>query len=264
MISVVINTFNEETHIRGCLASVQGFGDEVLVCDMQSTDNTAQIAKDAGARVVTISKAFCDFGRLRHMAVSHAQHKWVLVIDADERLTPKLAAKLTEIAANDSGDVALISNLYWYFNGWVRHGSFFNNYWPRFFKREVYLSLYKDTDELVHNDLSVLLNVTNKVVLSKEYYLEHYAYPSIEKYVSKTLGMYARVEAEQLFSVRRRFSKVTMIFEPIKSFVGRFIFRGGFKDGMRGFILAVLFAIYRFAVWANLWLLEQNASSNKR
>lgn len=257
LISAVINTLNEEQNIAGCIHSLQGFADEIVVCDMHSTDQTVAVAQQLGAQVTLIEANFGDFGRLRHLAVTQATGKWVLVIDADERLTPNLASKLREIAESDQAEVVNISNLYWYFGGWVYQGDFFQNNWPRFFQRAVYLSRFADFDEPVHSDLSVLKGVTRQISLPKKYYLKHYAYPTIEKYVNKTLGMYARLEAEQYFANGRRFSLLRLIGEPVKVFLDNYIVRQCFRDGKRGFILNVLFAGYRFTTWANVWLLEE-------
>ncbi len=257
MISAVINTLNEEANIADCIRSVQGLADEVVVCDMNSTDQTAIIAESLGARVSLVEAKFGDFGRLRHFGVSQALGKWVLVIDADERMTQPLAEKLRQITEQDHVEVVNISNLYWYFGGWVYQGDFFRNNWPRFFQRKVYLQRFQDFDEPIHSDLSILRNGTQQLTLPRKYYLMHYAYPTIEKYVNKTLGMYARLEAEQYFERRQRFSLFRLISDPIKVFLISYFIRQGFRDGLRGFILNILYAGYRFTTWANLWLLEE-------
>ena len=256
-ISVVINTLNEEANIADCIQSVQGLADEVVVCDMHSTDRTAEVAQSMGARVVLIEAELYAVGPMRHLAVQQAQYPWVLVIDADERMTPELALKLRQIADEDRFDVVFVSFLYWYFGAWVYHGVFFLYQHPRFFKRAVYLGRYSEADEIVHSDLASLNDVKNQLVLPKTYYLKHYAYPTIEKYVSKTLGMYARVEAEQLHRQGRKFSLLYMLGQPAKIFFDSFIRRRGYRDGMRGFILTTLYAGYRFTTWANLWLIEE-------
>jgi len=256
-ISVAINTLNEEANIADCIQSVQGLADEVVVCDMHSTDRTAEIARSLGARVTLIEAAFSDFGRMRFLAVQQTQNPWVLVIDADERMTPDLALQLRQIAAEDKVDVVFLTNLYWYFGGWVLHGIFNALQQPRFFRRSAYLSSNVDSDELVHSDLSALYGVSNRVSLPKKYHLRHYAYPTIEKYVSKTLGMYARVQAEQYSKQGRKFSFIHLLGEPAFVFIDSFIWRGGYRDGLRGFILTVLYAGYRFTTWANVWLLEE-------
>ena len=89
-ISVVINTWNAEQHLRKVLESVKDF-DEVLVCDMESTDSTQAIAREYGCRVVIFPKeGHTIVEPAREFAIHEASHEWVLVIDADEVVTPQL------------------------------------------------------------------------------------------------------------------------------------------------------------------------------
>ena len=254
-ISVVINTLNEESDIGDCIDSVKGLADEIVVCDMDSDDRTVQIARERGARIVGHSRVgFVE--PARKFAVSSARREWVLVLDADERMTDLLATRLKEVVQEDACDVVSFWSLYWYFGGWVHHGGFFHDQWRRFFRRGIYLETYSDSDELVHHNFRSLLRAKRILRLPREYYITHYAYPTVEKYLSKTLGAYARIEGEQYARSGRRFSLVRMIGEPIKEFGTRFLWKKGYLDGVRGFVLACLYAGFRFCVWANVWFLE--------
>ncbi len=255
-ISVVINTLNEENNIADCIRSVQGLADEIVVCDMYSDDRTAEIAELYGAKVV-FHKRTGFVEPARYFAISQAQHEWVLVLDADERMTERLATRLRELARDKDVEVVSFWSLYWYFGGWVRHGSFFSDVWTRFFRKEIYLETYTSDEENVHNNFTAIRMRPNNLRLGSEYYILHLAYPTIEKYVCKTLGMYARVEGEQYYRRGIRFSLFGLIGQPIRAFMGSFIVRQGYRDGVRGFVLAVLYAGYRFTVWANMWLLEE-------
>ena len=94
---MIIPTFNEETTIRDCLQSV-GFADEILVVDSYSTDATVSIARESGARV--LQHEYVYSARQKNWAIPQAQHEWVLVIDADERVTPELAAEIRKLLAS--------------------------------------------------------------------------------------------------------------------------------------------------------------------
>lgn len=263
MISVVINTLNEEQNIGDCIESVRDFADEIVVCDMYSDDRTVEIAQAMGARVVYHERTgFVE--PARHYAISQAKYEWVFVLDADERMTEPLALKLHEIAREDACDVVSLSVLYWYFGGWVRHGGFSENTWHRLFRKSVYLDVYTQNEETVHKNFSALKELENKIVLPSQFHILHLAYPTIEKYACKTLGRYAVIEAEHYYQQGRKFSFFRMIGEPLLDIGKRLIWKGGYRDGLRGFILIVLRAGYRFAIWANVWLLEELARQNDR
>lgn len=252
MISVVINTLNESANIADCIESVRGLADEVIVCDMKSDDDTQLIARTLGARIVEHERAgFVE--PARKFAIEQATQEWVLVLDADERVTPPLAAKLRELATSSQVAVVRFWSLYWYFGGWVRHGGFFNNQWPRFFRKQTYLDSFRPEEQRVHGNFGALMNHERVTILGPEYYILHLAYPTVDHYVDKTVRKYALIEAQQYVADGGRFRLFRMLYEPARSLVGRFIFKQGYRDGVRGLVLAALFAAYRFCFWAMVW-----------
>lgn len=254
-ISVVINTLNEESNIGDCIDSVQGLADEVVVCDMHSDDRTVEIARSKGARVVFHDRTgFVE--PARKFAISSAQREWVLVLDADERMAEPLASKLKEVVQKDVYGVVAFWSLFWYFGGWVRHGGFFHGHWRRFFRRELYLETYSESEEGIHHNFESLLRAEKLLQLPQQYYIKHFAYPTIEKYLSKTLGAYAAIEGEQYVRAGRKFSLARLVGEPAIVFGNRFLRKRGYLDGIRGFVLAALYAGYRFCVWANVWFFQ--------
>lgn len=255
-VSVVINTLNEENNIQGCIESVKSIADEIIVCDMHSEDKTVEKAKERRATVVYYEKS--EYVEpARYYAISNASYEWVLVIDADERLTERLATKLKAIIKKNKVDVVFVAVLSNYFGKFIRHGGFFNNNFPRFFRKKVYLETYDKRDEFIHRAfINLKTKVGNRIILPLTYFIEHYPYFSIKSYIDKTVGKYAFIEAKNMFNKGVRFKLHKVIFQPLKVFIAAYIFRAGFLDGIEGFILAVLYMVFRFAVWANLWFLE--------
>lgn len=257
MITVVINTLNEEANILECIKSVRELADEILVCDMYSDDRTVELAQAAGARIEYHERVgFVE--PARRFAIEKASSDWVLVLDADERMTPPLAQELRRLAIENRYAVVSFWSLYWYFGGWVRHGGFFNGHWRRFFKKNVYLDTYMDSEALVHMNFEALHGHPDTCYLTSEFYIKHYAYESVEKYMAKTLGRYATIEGKQYLDQGICFSLTRMLWEPLREFMLRFILRKGYKDGMRGLILSALYSGYRFSVWANVWFASLN------
>lgn len=257
-ISVVVNTLNEEANIRRCIESIKHLADEIVICDMYSEDKTVEIAREYGARIVYHEKTgFVE--PARYYAISSATYEWVLVIDADEVMTEKLAEKIKQIVRKDKVDVVFFGILYNYFGKFIRHGGFFNSHnFPRLFRKKTYIETYDQRDEFVHHGfLNLKEKAHNRIKLPLEYFIEHYAYPDIKSYVNKTIGRYALIEAQNMFDWGKKFRLYMLILDPLKVLVMAYIVRAGFLDGMEGFILAVLYAVFRFTVWTNLWYLEK-------
>jgi len=255
-ISVVINTLNEASNIEACIQSVKEFGDEILVCDMYSDDDTVSLAKKLGARIVYHQRTNGFVEPARYKAIKQARYEWVLVIDADERLTPQLSKHLRSIVQSNNTDVVIMGILFYYFGKFIYHGGFYGVAFPRFFRRRIYLKTYSDTDEAVHENFRSLARASvRKTRLPPDVYLIHWAYPTVESYFRKTICFYARVEAHQRYRQGYRFSLIKFFYEPAKEVVARFIYRAGFLDGIHGIILVSLFVLYRMNTWLTLlWI----------
>ncbi|MGN7613610.1 glycosyltransferase family 2 protein [Magnetococcales bacterium HHB-1] len=263
-ISLVINTLNEEENIHDCIVSAKSLVNEVIICDMYSEDRTAEIARSLGARVIDHKRTGGFVEPARRFAISHAKFQWVLVLDADERMTDPLKEKLLEIVKEDQQEVVSFWSLYWFFGAWARHGGFYNGKWTRFFRKRCYLESYSKEEELVHGNFRSLRRSDYKLLdLPSDFYIEHYAYPTFELYVTKTLGKYARIEAEQYVEMGRRFSLWRLLYEPTKEFIYRLLFRGGLKGGVHGLLLIALYSMFRFSVWGNVWAIERSKETKK-
>jgi glycosyltransferase involved in cell wall biosynthesis len=256
-ISLVINTLNEEANIADCIKSAKHIADEVIVCDMYSDDNTVEIAKKLNATVVFHERTgFVE--PARYFAISQASCEWVLILDADERMTVKLSTKLKEVIQDDRYDLVSFCILFEYFGDFLKDGIYYKNRYPRLFKKKNYIENYIEEEAVIHQNFRIMeRNTIKKNELPPEYYLIHLAYPTIEKYITKTLGMYARIEAEEMFKKGAKFSHRRMFLDPLKSFIRNYLKDGGYKGGTRGFIKNFLYSVYRFNVWANIWFLNE-------
>ena len=97
-LTVLIPCKNETHNIRACIESARGVADEILVADSLSTDDTPEIVRQAGGCRI-IQREFVDHANFKNWAIPQASHPWVLVLDADERVTEELAAEIRAILA---------------------------------------------------------------------------------------------------------------------------------------------------------------------
>ncbi len=254
MISAVIKAKDEAHQIADCLASLQGFADDIIVVNDRSEDDTAAIAAQLGARVIGAESRDGLIDALDKIGFEAARGEWILRMDADERMTPGLARKLREVA--EAGDYAGVryarKNIM--FGGWARHGGWFRSEYLQFFRADAW-----DRDwncGQLHGQVPVAGRIL-PLPAREDLATIHYDYDSVTQFVRRTLLGYAETEARYLFGAGVRFSPLRLVFKPAKRFLARYFIRQGWRDGWRGLVLAGLLAAYDFCIEANLWDLER-------
>lgn len=250
-ISAVINTYNAERFLRRCLESLKGF-DEVLVCDMESTDSTIAIANEYGCRVVTFPKGdnkICE--PARDFAIHSAANDWVLVVDADEVVTPELRAHLYDLIAKpDCPDGVCIPRKNHMFGVFLVFD--YPDYQLRFFRKS---AAY--WPPFIHSRPKIDGEVRHLPSSRKDLALAHFPDVSESERVKK-LNTYS--DSEALVKKRgRKVSFAALVFSPFARFFRAFVLRGGFRSGRLGFIIAANDAIYKFLILAKLFEAECRA-----
>lgn len=240
-ISVVINTYNAEQHLEEVLEAVKGF-DEVLICDMESTDHTVEIAKRHGCRVITFPNGQHNIVEpAREFAIHETVYDWVLVIDADELVTPGLRDFLySQIANEDCPDGIAIPRKN-YFMGRFLHSAY-PDYVLRFFRRDI-----THWPPVIHCSPEVKGRVVRIPKGRRDLALEHLANDSIASIVSKS-NTYSDYEV-----LRRRdknYGLFALFARPLFRFFKSYVLKCGFLDGMPGLIHALLDGYYQFVVVA--------------
>jgi len=247
-ISAVIKARNEAGQIEACIKSLAGFATEIIVVDDESTDNTAALAAQLGARVIPADKGDRYVDTLDVIGFSIATGDWLLRIDADERMTPTLAGKLKEVARSDNYEAVLYARKNIMFGAWARHGGWFRSY-KTFFRK----SAWDGLSPLRNHSSIAVSGRTLSLPRREEFATIHFDYDEVQEFVRRTLWQYALTDAKEMYLGGQRFSPLALVLRPLRSFLGRTILRQGFRDGSRGLILAGLLAAYEFCVQANLW-----------
>lgn len=236
-ISVVINTYNAEKFLKRVLDSVKDF-DEIVVCDMESTDNTVAIAKEYGCKVVVFPKGNCVSAEpARTFAIQSATMKWVLVLDADELVTPELKKYLYEhISHKDAAEGLWIPRKN-YFMGRFMHSTY-PDYLLRFFIKEgTTWPPYVHTFPIVNGRQEKI------PAKRKELAFIHLANDSVHLVVDKT-NLYTESEVEKRKD--KNYGMVALLWRPFFRFFKAYILKGGIRDGKAGFISACYEALYQF------------------
>lgn len=242
-ISVVINTYNAERHLQQVIDAAKGF-DEIVVCDMESTDNTVNIAHNNGCRVVTFEKR--DYNIVepaRQFAIESATFSWVLVLDADEIVSKKLKVYLYEHISKPDCEEGVAIPRKNYFMGKFMHASY-PDYILRFFKKDL-----TTWPPIIHASPIVKGRVIRLPRNRKDLAFEHLANDSIA-----TLNHKNNVYSDNEISKRRdkHYGIGALLVRPSFRFIRAYILKGGFKDGVAGFIYAVWQGIYQFTIVAKI------------
>lgn len=240
-LTAIVPTFNEADNIEECLAGL-AWADEILVVDSFSEDGTPDLARAAGARV--LQRAYKNSADQKNWAIPQAEHPWVFLLDADERCTPELASEvLAVLASGPEKDGYWIWRRNFFLGKEIRHGGWDNDKVIRLFRRDL-----RYQELAVHADIDVPFARVGRL---KQRML-HYSFDSLEQYYEKRLR-YADWASHQLDKEGRRGHAGFMVLRSSLQFLKMYVLRGGFRDGMHGFVLAFLHAFYVAAKYVRLW-----------
>jgi glycosyltransferase involved in cell wall biosynthesis len=245
-LSVAIIACNEAANLPRCLDSV-AFADEVIVVvDDRSRDDTERIARARGARV-EVHRYEGNLAQ-KNVALALATHAWVLALDADEALSPGLAAELrARLAAAPAEHAFLLNRITFHLGRWIRHGDFFPDWQLRLFRREG--SRWQGVDP--HGRV-----VTCGRVGQLEGLLEHYSYRDLADQVER-IQEFSRVQARALRAEGRRVRARDLVLRPPARLLRAYLLKQGFRDGVPGLVIAVATAFHVFLKYAKLWELER-------
>ena len=225
-ISVVINTYNAEKHLTKVLNSVKLF-DEILICDMESTDKTVSIANEYGCRIITFKKKQYNIVEpAREFAIHEAINPWVLVVDADEIVTKELRLYLYDLVNNPNAPDGVKIPRKNYFMG-----KFMHCYYPdkilRFFKKDI-----TTWPPIIHAVPIVKGKVVEVPQKRKDLAFIHLANESVTEIINKS-NIYSD---NQLDIKKKHYSSFSLLYRPIFFFIKTYFLKGGIKDGKIGFI----------------------------
>lgn len=260
-LSVVIIAMNESHNIADCIQSVL-FAKQIVVLDGASQDNTQEIARSLGAQV-EINSHWQGFGYQKNLALSFAKQKWVLSLDADERVSAQLAAEICQVIIafennpQESATAYEIPRLTEFCGQLIRHCGWTPDYVTRLWLNgKASFSL-----DLVHERLLTDACKVNKLKVP----ILHYSYPSPSHYWEK-LSKYSQAWALQRYTKGVKTSMTRAVLSAIVAFVKSYFFRLGFLDGALGFAVCFMQAQAAFGKYFTLyclWLQKRPESTSK-
>jgi (heptosyl)LPS beta-1,4-glucosyltransferase len=242
--SGVVIARNEADRIGRCVRSLREVCGEVLVLDAESTDATVQVALDAGARVLT--QPWLGFAAQKNHAIAAAREDWVLLLDADEWLSPEAVAGLRALGADrrrlERRDAYALARRTRFLGRWLKYGGWGREWLPRLFRREL---RYRPVR--VHEALDLAGRRLGRLPGA----LLHDPVRSLDEHYAK-LERYARLWAEDRQASGRSVGFARVWAAPAFYWVKNYWLRGGFLDGPEGYLYHRAWAHYvhgKYARW---------------
>ena len=245
-LTAIIPCKNEELNIRSCIESLLDISDEIIVADSGSMDKTMEIAREYNCRI--IEREYVYSADFKNWAIPQANHEWVLIVDADERVTPELAEEIKqELQGIHQHDGYIIYRRNYIFGHVVKRSGWGTDNVLRLFKRE--LSRYKDMK--VHSEIVIETGRVGKLKGK----LEHFTYWNFGQ-ITKKHGRYATWAAEELRDKGVKSGFLQMTFLPMWRFFRQYVIQRGFLDGIPGLIVCAISMYYVFLKYAKLWAMQ--------
>jgi glycosyltransferase involved in cell wall biosynthesis len=279
ILSVVVITHNEEANIGRTLASVQpligeGKG-EIIVVDSGSTDRTVEIARSLGAKV--FFEKWKGYAAQKNSAIGKAVGDWILLLDADEELSPEMATSIStylpiadkhreyamgnvadsvadpifdqayEAGTEDPEDAFAFARKNLFLGRWIKHGGFWPDRKVRLFRR----GYAQVEDRAVHETVKVQRAGTLNGALI------HHSYPTLADYIDH-MNRYSSLGAEMAVAKKGRgFGLFNIVLRPAATFIYNYFLRLGFLDSREGLLLHLYHAVYVSWKYAKAWELAR-------
>jgi len=245
-LSVAIITRNEEANLPRTLASVR-WADEIVIVDSGSTDRTAEIAREYGAKFLV--EVWKGFGAQKNFALAQCTRDWILSLDADEEVSPALAAEIQGLlSGRPDHDAWFLPRRNFFLGRWIRHGGYYPDPKLRLFRR----GTAQFEERAVHETIRPTGGVGH---LRGD--LIHHAYPTLDTYIEH-MNRYSTLGAAQAVAGGKTSRSWAAFFwnvflVPAFTFKYNYFFRLGFLDGREGFLLHLYHSAYVSWKYAKAW-----------
>jgi glycosyltransferase involved in cell wall biosynthesis len=252
-LSVAIVAMDEEANLGRTLASVR-WADEIVLVDSGSKDRTREIAKEFGARV--IEEPWRGYVAQKQYAIELCTKDWVLLLDADEEISPPLADEIRAALASPGDSNAFqLPRKNLFLGRWMRHGGFYPDPKLRLFRNGMgFVTGHDPHDrcELKHEVAQRVRQFSNAMV--------HYTYPTLSYYIGH-MNRYSSLGAELAVAKgHHSFSIIDIVVRPMATFFYNYVVRLGFLDGREGMLLHLYHAVYVSWKYAKAWELKRTRS----
>ena len=257
----IVAALNEEQNLEACLESFKDICDEIIVVDSFSSDATVDIAKRYTDCVY--QRKWVDYRTFIKFAMPRARYRWLLIVDCDERLSPRLRAEIrVRVDAAASGrdgdgphaDGFRMLRVNHFMGRRIRHGGWGNDFIYRFFRK----GKGGPREREVHPGI-----VIDGKIEALDGSMLHFPYPSLEEYFGK-FNRYTSAAARDRLAAGRRVHWYDRFLAPPFRFLKGYVLQRGFLDGYPGFVLACLSSMYVYVRYVKMWQAQDAEQIERR
>ncbi|HKO30935.1 MAG TPA: glycosyltransferase family 2 protein [Nitrospiraceae bacterium] len=248
-VTCLVITKNEEANIQDCLKSAQ-WATEVLVVDAESRDRTVELARACGAKVSV--RSWPGFGLQKNFGMAQASSDWILILDADERVTEELRREITDCLNGWTSGAPVayrIPRRNFFYGDWVQGGGVYPDYQIRLFRR----GMAQYNDVAVHENLLV-----DGEIGTLAGHIDHYTERNICDHFRK-FGLYTTLAAQEKSKSVKGVNAADLLVRPLVVFFKTYLAKKGYRDGVRGLIVCTFASMYTFVKYAKLWTMTSSA-----
>jgi len=241
-LSVVIVTKNEERNIKDCLNSAK-WADEIIVVDAYSTDKTVQIASKFTRNIY--QRPWEGFGIQKNYSMQKATCSWIFILDSDERISHELRDEILSVMRSSPENVVgyQVPRRNYFYGYWIQNCGCYPDYQLRLLRKG---SGYLDDAE-----------PHNKMILKGEMGtlrtpLDHLTSPTVNDHLRK-FPNFSKLAAQEKFKTKKAVGWYDIFFPPLTTFLKIYLSKGGWREGIAGFIYSGFASLYTFLKYAKLW-----------
>ena len=253
MITGIVITLNESRNIADCIGSLRRVCDEVIVVDSLSTDDTVDLAREAGARVVL--QAYLGDGQQKNVGLLHARNDWVLSVDADERLTDGMVEAIRGLdLARTSHDAFAFRRRNYIGSRWIRRCGWYPDYCLRLYNRT------RTRFAEVSQHSSVQARNPRKIQAD----LIHYSFADVGQLFAKPGRNFSGRAAKIMFQKGKRANAWSPFVHGLGALVRKYVLQAGFLAGVDGMTVALSAGVNSYLKYAKLLELQRDPEVLRR
>ena len=242
-VAAVVITKDEEANIAACLESVR-WADETIVVDAESRDRTVEIARRYTSRVFV--RPWPGYGPQKNFGIDQADADWILVVDADERITDGLRREIQALlAASPAADIGgyEIPRRNFFYGKWIQGGGLYPDYQLRLFRK----TAGRYDDVRLHENF----HLSGRRERLREPF-DHYSMPTVNHHIRKMMR-YTTLGAEEKLKRTASIGWWVIATHHLGTMLKTFVVRGGYRDGVHGLVVALFAGLHTFVKYAKAW-----------